>query len=69
LTDQIAAAVFDTIKAQGAGVVIEARHLSLMMRGVGKQNSQIQSSTLRGCFFQPAVRRDFFAHVIKSVAM
>jgi GTP cyclohydrolase I len=50
LTDQIADAVMDVLKPTGVGVVIEAAHFCMMMRGVEKQNSRTVTSALRGIF-------------------
>jgi GTP cyclohydrolase I len=50
LTDEIADAVMDTLKPAGVGVVIEAAHFCMMMRGVEKQNSRAVTSALRGIF-------------------
>jgi GTP cyclohydrolase IA len=50
LTDEIADAVMDMLKPAGVGVVIEAAHLCMMMRGVEKQNSRTVTSALRGIF-------------------
>jgi GTP cyclohydrolase I len=50
LTDQIADAIMDTLRPVGVGVVIEAAHLCMMMRGVEKQNSRTVTSALRGIF-------------------
>src|SRR5690606_28446016 len=50
LTEQIAEAVWDVLKPQGVGVVIEAYHLCMMMRGVEKQNSKTLTSAMRGVF-------------------
>jgi GTP cyclohydrolase IA len=62
LTDQIAATVCDSINAQGVGVVIEARHLSLMMRGVEKQNAVVLTSSMLGSFrTSDATRSEFLA--------
>ncbi|SVB69202.1 uncharacterized protein METZ01_LOCUS222056, partial [marine metagenome] len=48
LTEQIAQALWDQIEPSGGGVVIEARHLCMMMRGVQKQNSKTVTSAMRG---------------------
>jgi GTP cyclohydrolase I len=62
LTDQIAAAVFDSIKAQGVGVIIEARHLCMMMRGVEKQNAVVVTSSVLGSFrASESTRSEFLA--------
>jgi len=62
LTTDIADAVMDITGCQGAGVIIEARHLCMMMRGVEKQNSIMTTSAMRGAFRnQPATRAEFLA--------
>jgi GTP cyclohydrolase IA len=60
LTEQIAAAVEFVLEPLGVGVVIEADHLCMMMRGVEKQNSKTITSALRGCFRDDARTRDEF---------
>ena len=50
LTDQIAAAVESITGARGVGVIIEAKHLCMMMRGAHKQNSVMKTSTMLGGF-------------------
>jgi GTP cyclohydrolase I len=50
MTDQIADAIMDVLHPTGVGVVIEARHFCMMMRGVEKQNSRAVTSALRGIF-------------------
>jgi GTP cyclohydrolase IA len=50
LTDQIADAIMDVLAPSGVGVVIEAAHFCMMMRGVQKQNSRTVTSALRGIF-------------------
>jgi GTP cyclohydrolase I len=50
MTDQIADAVMDVLQPSGVGVVIEAAHFCMMMRGVEKQNSRTVTSALRGIF-------------------
>ena len=62
LTEQIAEAVQEVIKPKGVGVVIEARHMCVEMRGVGKINSTTTTSALRGCFLNSSeTRREFFS--------
>ena len=51
--------VMDTIGAQGVGVMIEARHLCMMMRGVQKQNSVTTTSAFYGEFQKNETRTEF----------
>ena len=60
LTEQVAAAVESVLDPLGVGVVIEAEHLCMMMRGVEKQNSRTITSALRGVFRDDARTRDEF---------
>ena len=60
LTKQVASCVNDAIDAQGVGVVIEAQHMCMMMRGVQKQNSVMATSCMLGNFrSQPQTREEF----------
>jgi GTP cyclohydrolase I len=63
LTRQIADAIQDAIVPQGVGVIIEARHLCLMMRGVEKQNSSTVTSAMVGVFQKQNTRNEFLALV------
>jgi GTP cyclohydrolase I len=60
LTEQIAQALTDILEPKGVGVVVEAYHLCMMMRGVQKQNSRTITSALRGAFRDDAKTRDEF---------
>ena len=60
LTEQIADAIDDVLRPSGVGVVIEAVHLCMMMRGVEKQNSSTITSALRGRFRDCPMTRDEF---------
>ena len=60
LTDQIADAIMDVLKPTGVGVVIEAAHFCMMMRGVEKQNSRAVTSAVRGIFRDDFKTRDEF---------
>ena len=60
LTDQIADAIMEILSPRGVGVVLEARHLCMMMRGVEKQHSVAVTSALRGSFRDDAKTRDEF---------
>jgi GTP cyclohydrolase I len=63
LTRQIADAIQKAIEPQGVGVVIEARHLCMMMRGIEKQNSSTVTSAMVGCFRQKETRAEFLTLV------
>ena len=60
LTEQIAEGLCRVISPAGVGVVIEAYHLCMMMRGVQKQNSKTITSALRGAFREDPKTRDEF---------
>jgi GTP cyclohydrolase IA len=60
LTSEIAEAVQDSVQPRGVGVVIEASHLCMMMRGVEKQNSMTITSALIGSFREDGKTRDEF---------
>ncbi|MCH8266215.1 MAG: GTP cyclohydrolase I FolE [Acidobacteria bacterium] len=67
LTNQIAETLQETIHPQGVGVVIEARHLCMMMRGVEKQHSQAVTSAMLGVFReQQQTREEFLSLVMGS---
>jgi GTP cyclohydrolase I len=59
LTDQVADALMRVLEPHGVGVVIEAYHLCMMMRGVEKQNSRTVTSALRGSFLDGTTRDEF----------
>jgi len=61
LTTQIAEAIESAIKPQGVGVVVEARHLCMMMRGVEKQHSSTITSSMLGAFRKKETRDEFLA--------
>jgi GTP cyclohydrolase IA len=60
LTEQIATAIDDVLKPLGVGVVVEAYHLCMMMRGVEKQNSKTITSAVRGLFRSDQRTREEF---------
>ncbi len=68
LTTQIAEAIQDAIEPQGVGVVIEARHLCMMMRGVEKQHSAAVTSSMLGCFRSEVETRTEFLSLIRQRA-
>ena len=61
LTRQIADAIQEAIHPQGVGVVVEARHLCMMMRGVEKQNSSTVTSAMVGVFLNHHTRNEFLS--------
>ena len=71
LTEEIAGAIEDVLAPHGVGVVIEAAHLCMMMRGVEKQSSKTITSALRGNFrSDPRTREEFLSLVRgKSIAL
>jgi GTP cyclohydrolase I len=71
LTEEIATAIEDVLQPLGVGVVVEAAHLCMMMRGVEKQSSKTITSALRGSFRSDPRTRDEFLSLArgKSVAL
>jgi len=65
LTTQIAEALMDALQPGGVAVVIEAKHLCMMMRGVEKQNSIMKTSCLLGCFKDSATTRSEFLALLR----
>ena len=69
MTNQIADAMVDILSPMGVGVVVEASHLCMMMRGVEKQNSVMTTSSVLGCFHaDPATRMEFLNLIGRPVA-
>lgn len=69
LTEQIASAIEEVLHPRGVGVVIEAAHLCMMMRGVEKQNSKTITSALRGTFRSDGKTRDEFLRLAHGASM
>jgi GTP cyclohydrolase I len=68
LTQDVAHEVMEAANAEGVGVVMECRHMCMMMRGVEKQNSIMQTSSVRGSFHDdPATRAEFLAIIGRRV--
>jgi GTP cyclohydrolase I len=63
MTRQIADTIQEAIQPQGVGVVIEARHLCMMMRGIEKQHSSTVTSAMVGCFQNKETRSEFLSLV------
>jgi len=66
LTTQIAETIQKVVQPQGVGVVIEARHLCMMMRGVEKQHSAAVTSSMLGCFREEQETRTEFLSLIRQ---
>lgn len=66
LTEEIAGNFWEVVQPQGVGVVIEAYHLCMMMRGVQKQNSYTVTSAVRGAFREDARTREEFLRLCTS---
>jgi GTP cyclohydrolase I len=69
LTDQVACAIQDVLEPKGVGVVIEAMHLCMMMRGVEKQSSKTITSAVRGVFKEDLRTREEFLRLVASQAL
>ena len=65
LTEQIADAIDEVLAPLGVGVVIEAYHLCMMMRGVEKQNAHMITSSMRGRFRTDSKTREEFLDLIR----
>ena len=65
LTKQIADTLMDVLQPEGVGVVIEAYHMCMMMRGVQKQNSFTVTSAMRGVFMEDIKTRNEFLGLIR----
>ncbi len=68
MTEQIAHALMDVLQPQGVAVVIKAKHLCMMMRGVEKQNSELFTSCMLGAFKDSSVTRNEFLDLIRTGA-
>ena len=66
LTQQIADTLYETLEPDGVAVVVEARHLCMMMRGVEKQNSAATTSAMLGSFREDMRTRSEFLNLIGS---
>ena len=66
LTSQIANAIQEQLRPQGVGVILEARHLCMVMRGVEKQNSTTTTSAMLGAFRDNKQTRDEFLALVNS---
>lgn len=67
LTKQIADVIMEAVNPSGVGVVMEAQHLCMLMRGVEKQNSKMVTSAMLGSFRKEQATRMEFLNLIKAV--
>ena len=65
LTSQIAETIMQVTEAEGVGVIIEAQHMCMMMRGVEKQNSSMKTSAMMGSFRDEQKTRDEFLSLLQ----
>jgi len=65
LTRQIAESILDVTEADGVGVIIEAQHMCMMMRGVEKQNSLMKTSAMLGTFRNEQKTREEFLSLLR----
>ena len=65
LTHQIAHAIQDALNPKGVGVVMEAQHLCMMVRGVEKQNSKMMTNSVLGLFRSDTRTREEFLNLVK----
>lgn len=66
LTKQIAESILQVTNAEGVGVIIEAKHLCMMMRGVEKQNSVMTTSVMLGSFRADSTTRNEFLSLLRN---
>lgn len=66
MTTQIAETIEESIMPQGVGVVVEAQHMCMMMRGVEKQNSRAVTSAMLGSFKRQETRMEFLELIMKA---
>jgi GTP cyclohydrolase I len=65
LTQQVAEAIRDVLDARGVGVIAEAQHFCMMMRGVEKQCSSTATSAMLGSFRTDKATRDEFLSLVR----
>jgi GTP cyclohydrolase I len=66
MTQQIADTLFEVLEPDGVAVIVEARHLCMMMRGVEKQNSMATTSAMLGSFREDERTRNEFLNLINA---
>ena len=68
MTEQIASALMDVLRPAGVGVIVEASHLCMMMRGVEKQNSRTITSAMKGAFLDDLRTREEFLRLCNGTS-
>ena len=68
LTDQIKDCIQETLNPLGVAVVIEAKHLCMLMRGIQKQNSVASTSSFTGAFLKDSTRSEFISLISSSLS-
>ncbi len=68
LTDQIKDCIQETLNPLGVAVVIEAKHLCMLMRGIQKQNSVASTSSFTGAFLKDSTRSEFINLISSSLS-
>jgi len=63
ICNQVVDFLMNEVKVQGAGCLVEAEHLCMRMRGVGKQNSVVITSALGGCFKNQTTKSEFISYI------
>jgi GTP cyclohydrolase I len=66
MTTQIAETIEESIRPQGVGVVVDAQHMCMMMRGVEKQNSRAVTSAMLGTFQRQETRMEFLDLIMRT---
>ena len=66
LAQQIASTIQEVTKARGVGVIVEAKHMCMMMRGVEKQNSSMKTSAMLGTFRTQQTTRTEFLSLLRD---
>ena len=66
LVNQVAQTIEKVTDASGVAVIVEAKHMCMMMRGVEKQNSSMKTSAMLGCFRDQQATRNEFLSLIKD---
>lgn len=69
LTNQIAHTLYEALKPRGVGVILEAKHMCMVMRGVEKQNSFATTSSMLGVFRKSLSTREEFLRLVQKTSL